>query len=201
MKLVVKCKEYAIKCHKDTNHLYDGKPYEYHLTLTVNNALKFIDLVPNSQIENILSACWLHDVIEDCRQTYNDIKQISNITVAELVRACTNYTGGRNRRERMPEFIYENLRQTPYAIFVKLCDRLANVQHSVITQSSMLKKYRDEQRHFEHELRYYTLDKQYEPMFIELNRLLFKDYYKPQINDETNQERRTSSSETREDSN
>lgn len=193
MNLIAKCRDYAIKCHRGTNHLYDDKPYEFHLEMVANNAIIYNRLIPLSQLENVYAACWLHDVIEDCRQTYNDVKQISNITVAELVRACTNYTGGRNRKERMPEFIYDILRTTPYAIFVKLCDRMANIQHSVATQSSMLKKYRDEQGHFEHELRYHSFDKPYEPMFIEINKLLNNNY-------EASKKGCTSPSETREDS-
>ena len=38
--LVTKAKNYAIKCHTETNHKYDGKPYETHLQMVVDYACK-----------------------------------------------------------------------------------------------------------------------------------------------------------------
>ena len=29
--IIEKAKNYAISCYRNTNHLYDGKPYEMHL--------------------------------------------------------------------------------------------------------------------------------------------------------------------------
>jgi len=56
----------------------------------------------------------------------------------------------------------------PYAVFCKLCDRLANATYSKETGSSMLNKYRKEQPHFE-EMVY---DERYKDMFDELNEIL-----------------------------
>jgi hypothetical protein len=48
---------------------------------------------------------------------------------AEIVYALTNEKG-RTRHERAGEKYYKGIRETPYAPFVKLCDRLANVTYS-----------------------------------------------------------------------
>ena len=111
--MIEKAKEYAIDCHSKTGHLYDGKPYETHLQMVFNTAKKFIHLIPDEHQENVLAGCWVHDVIEDCRQTYNDVKNVTNVEVAELAYALTNEKG-KTRKERANDKYYEGIRQTPY---------------------------------------------------------------------------------------
>ena len=48
---------------------------------------------------------------------------------AEIVYALTN-DKGRTRQERAGEKYYAGIRETPYAPFMKLCDRLANMTYS-----------------------------------------------------------------------
>lgn len=104
------------------NHLYDNKPYSVHLELAYNYAQKYLYLIPNeAEHDNILSAVWLHDTIEDARLTYNDVLKMSNKTVAEIVYAVTNEKG-RTRADRANEKYYAGILSTPFAKFVKLCD-------------------------------------------------------------------------------
>lgn len=146
--IVQKAKQYAIECHTGTNHKY-GKdmPYSFHLTMVVNAAMNFIHLIPESEQENVLAGCWLHDTIEDCRITYNDVKKETNESVAELVYALTNEKG-KNRKERANDKYYEGIRSTPYATFIKLCDRIANVEYSYATESRMFELYCKENDEF-----------------------------------------------------
>jgi (p)ppGpp synthase/HD superfamily hydrolase len=161
---------FAIEAHQRTNHLYDGNPYSVHLELVVFYAQKYIDKVPAQHRANVLNACWLHDTIEDTRNTYNDIKQISNDTVANIVYAVTNEKG-KTRKERANEKYYEGIKREPFAKFVKLCDRLANVKYAVDTNSRMKDVYKKENEHFIHSL-FGTDTDQYEDMLAELNTLL-----------------------------
>ena len=141
--------QFAIKAHHDTNHYYDDYlPYEFHLRMVSKAAKDFIYLIPVDKIYTVIAACWCHDTVEDARQNYNSIKKQTNKDVAEIVRAVTNYGRGRNRDERMPDFIYEDIKNTPFATFVKLCDRIANVQYSKMTGSDMFGKYKTEHTHF-----------------------------------------------------
>jgi len=140
---------FAIKAHHDTNHYYDDYlPYEFHLRMVVKAAKDFIYLIPVDKIYTVIAACFCHDSVEDARQNYNSIKKVSNTDVAEIVRAVTNYGRGRDRDERMPDFVYEDIKNVPFATFVKLCDRIANVQYSKMTGSSMFEKYKKEHTHF-----------------------------------------------------
>lgn len=152
-------KQYALDCHTGTNHTYDGKPYETHLQMVVNTAQQFIHLIPEEERSNVIAACWLHDVIEDCRQTYNDVKEATNGTVAELVYALTNEKG-RNRKERANDKYYEGICNTPYAPFIKLCDRIANYHYSKQQNQPMAKMYEKEMEEFIGKL----YDEKYEEM-------------------------------------
>ncbi len=99
------------------------------------------------QQELIRAGCWLHDVIEDCRLTYNDVKAEMGMEVSEIAYALTNEKG-RNRRERANDKYYEEIRSTPLAAFVKLCDRIANVRYSSQTRSRMINAYMKENENF-----------------------------------------------------
>lgn len=150
--IIEKAKNYAINCHRNTNHLYDGKPYETHLNMVFNEALNFIGLIKevdgfDSNINNFLAAAWVHDVIEDCRETYNDVLKATNKEVADLAYALTNEKG-KNRKERASDKYYEDMKNVPHAVLLKICDRIANVKYSISTNSRMLKVYIDENTNF-----------------------------------------------------
>ena len=140
-------KEWAISCHEDTNHKYDGKPYQLHLEMVANTAKQFSYLIPVSDIDIVIQACWCHDLIEDCRKTYNDIKENAGVHVADIVYAVTNEKG-KTRKERANEKYYKGIRDCQYATFVKICDRIANLQYSVATNSRMIEVYRKEAANF-----------------------------------------------------
>lgn len=162
---------FAIEAHNKANHLYDGQPYVIHLTKTVFFALKYIDQIPEDYRLIVLYACWLHDTIEDCRLTYNDIKSIAGEKVAEIVYAVTNEKG-KTRDERANKKYYDGIQNTPFATFVKLCDRLANAQYSFSKKSSMFKKYKKENKKFTRVVLPFIYPKFYDDMVEELNSIL-----------------------------
>jgi (p)ppGpp synthase/HD superfamily hydrolase len=94
-----------------------------------------------------LMATWGHDLIEDCRVSYNDVKQHLGQEAADIVYAVSNEKG-KTRAERANDKYYVGIRNTPGAVFVKLCDRIANVQYSKMTKSRMFEMYKKENRHF-----------------------------------------------------
>lgn len=161
--MIEKAKGYAIDCHDMTAHQYDGKSYDIHLKMVFDTAKKFIHLIPAEQHENVLAACWVHDVIEDCRQTYNDVKNATNIEVAELAYALTNEKG-KTRKERANDKYYAGIRQTPFATFIKVCDRIANYEYSKQQGSRMAEMYEKEMSDFVAKL----YDAKYEELFNHL---------------------------------
>jgi len=177
--------------HKNTNHFYDGElPYSFHLKMVVNVFEDFKHLLPeNLYIETddrapdrdvtqhvIRLACWGHDLIEDTRVSYNDVKNRLDDSgysyIADIIYAVSNEKG-KNRKERANEKYYEGIRSTPGAVFVKLCDRIANVQYSKMMKSRMFEVYGKEQFEFQRMLGRYTDNRGLEPMFVHLDKLLF----------------------------
>ena len=73
--------------------------------------------------------------------------------VAELVYSVTNEKG-KNRHERANDKYYQGILQLKYGPFVKLCDRIANVEYSKMTQSRMFDLYKKENSEFMQKLGY-----------------------------------------------
>ena len=165
--LPARAMRYAVEAHKKTNHTYDGLPYEVHLLAVVDYAVKYKHLLDPAKIYVVMAGAWCHDLIEDTRQTYAGIKNVLCEEVADIVYALTNEKG-RNREERANAKYYKELSENHLAIYVKICDRLANVQHSIETQNTMLHAYKKEHTKFELAL-YHP---HFEPMFNELKHLL-----------------------------
>ena len=158
-------RDYATKCHTETNHLYDGNPYRVHLDLVVTAMEQFSHLIPVEDREIVQAACWVHDVIEDCRQTYNDVKNVCGEQVAEIAYALTNEKG-KTRKERANDKYYNGIMEVKYAPFVKLCDRIANTQYSKEKGSRMFEMYCKENDDF--------ISKLYKPEYDEMVKYLVR---------------------------
>lgn len=169
--LLEKAKGLALTSHGITNHFYgkNGKhPYSFHLKGVLDVAERFIHLIPVEKREIVLGAGWLHDSEEDARLTYNDIKSFTNEEVANIVHAVTN-NRGKDRKERADADYYNGILKTEYALFVKLCDRIANVSYSKTIRSSMFKKYKNENSDFQKSL----YDGRYTEMWNYLTNLFY----------------------------
>ena len=144
--------------HASVNHAYDRiRPYGFHLDMVVNWVRKYIEVVCVSEqdILPIYFAAFYHDSIEDARLSYNDVMKIAKglmdeeqaYLATEIVYALTNEKG-RNRAERANEKYFAGIRETPYAPFVKLADRLANTSYAFSKGTAdslrMSKVYREE---------------------------------------------------------
>jgi (p)ppGpp synthase/HD superfamily hydrolase len=146
--------QWCIDKHKETNHYYDTYlPYEFHLRMVSKVAEDFINLIPDSNNgdaslrNDILLASYGHDLIEDTRVSFNDCKEKLGLVVANIIYAVSNEKG-KNRAERANDKYYQGIRDTQGASFVKLCDRIANVQYSKMTGSKMFEMYKKENNHF-----------------------------------------------------
>lgn len=147
MNEIDKMEKFACDNHARVNHFYDDQPYWFHLNMVVQVAHQFKNLIPEDKFSSVIKACWCHDLIEDTRLTYNDVLKATNKEVAEIVYALTNEKG-RTRKDRANSNYYYGIRNTPYATFVKLCDRIANIQYSKSKGSGMFEAYKKEHEFF-----------------------------------------------------
>jgi hypothetical protein len=148
------------------NQFYDkGITYSFHTDIVLLQGLKFLYLIPD-YISQFVVKCGLkgHDLIEDGRMTFNDIKKVIydiminhsldtylsieeiekiSLDIAEIVFQCTDYRG-RNRKERKPIEYYNELVQNKLAVFVKICDIIGNVKYGLLTNSGQFSMYKKE---------------------------------------------------------
>lgn len=187
--------DWCIAQHDNTNHMYDKYlPYSFHLRMVDRAAQQFEHLLDDTKdmqtgksreilegsrigFVSLRMACrkaaWGHDIIEDTRTSYNDAVNHLGKDAADIVYAVTNEKG-KNRSERANDKYYEGIVATPGAVFVKLCDRIANVQYGKMTGSSMYDKYKKENANFVTKLEGDDKDHKLAPMFEYLLNL-FKD--------------------------
>ena len=153
----------AHELHQSVNQVYgDDLPYGFHLDMVVEGICCYGHLVCACEEDMVplFFGSYFHDSIEDTRQTYHDVMKKARkwmtdeqaLMATEIVYALTN-DKGRTRAERAGEKYYQGIRETPYAPFVKLCDRLANVTYSCSIDSGrngsrMREVYKDEMKHF-----------------------------------------------------
>lgn len=160
-----RAKEFGIDIHAKRGYTYAGLPYSQHLQMVVNIAIKFRGalLVSDDFFVKILAALWLHDVIEDCGVTYNDLKMNFGVEVADIVWAMSGF--GRNRDERNT-CVMQKIKGHVIFTFGKLCDKIANYTFGkfVDNTSTMPKKYEKEWAEFEAENYIIDLDKMYKYM-------------------------------------
>ena len=165
--VIEEIKAAAWALHESVGQTYDkSQPYGVHLSMVADAAMKYGHevVVSEEDVVPMIFAAYYHDSIEDARLTYNDVTAIARkymnaeqaYMAAEIVYALTN-DKGRTRKERAGEHYYTGIRETPYAPFVKLCDRLANMTYSFCgtndVNNHMHRVYESEWPHFKEAIR------------------------------------------------
>ena len=96
--------QWCIDQHRQTNHMYDTYlPYEFHLRMVNQVAMDYKHLLDNTKDyytgepyrgprqeqvtlqDACLTATWGHDLIEDTRVSYNDVKDHLGQEAADIV--------------------------------------------------------------------------------------------------------------------
>jgi len=130
-------------------------------------ATRFIHLIDFREQDDVLAGAWVHDIIEDARENYNDVLRSTNETVAEYAYALTN-DKGKNRSERAGKKYYEGLKSYKHASFIKICDRIANTKFSKSSGGGMFKKYKKE---FEEFKKHLYINNRYEEVWTYLEKI------------------------------
>ncbi len=123
---------------------YDIYPYMYHILQVVKIAEEL------GYDETVIISAVLHDILEDASLSYEDIKKEFGFEVAEVVFAVTDELG-RNRKERKSK-TYPKIRENWRAVVVKICDRIANLEHSKQYNEDLFSMYVIESKEFEKSL-------------------------------------------------
>jgi (p)ppGpp synthase/HD superfamily hydrolase len=141
-----KIEAYAEKCYADANCVYgeeENKSYMLHIRMVVDFLIvhKAIFTSLKDSI-NTVGAAYCHDLIEDAKQTYNDINKIAGKDVADITLGVTDVPA-ENRLMKHLLTMGKTVRDYR-AIILKLADIYCNTFYSKGSGSSMYKKYVEE---------------------------------------------------------
>ncbi len=120
LKNTLKAIDYAVEAHEGQKRKRSTIPYIYHPLNLACHALS-MRIVE----DEIIAACMLHDVVEDCGKKLEDLPV--NDETRELVRLLTHEkTADPNRDSMMTEY-YDAIAENPKAALIKCIDRCNNL--------------------------------------------------------------------------
>lgn len=164
--------------------------YSFHLEQVAKEVKRFKDTLEPKDYFLALHGAWGHDLTEDARITYNDIVGLAYLIPGSTVEFkfpiapvrstknfwikladviyCLEDDKGKSRKERHSQKYFDELKLNKVAVFVKICDIIANVKYSKFSGSSMFKTYKEEFPNVKKEL-YIT---EYKELFDYLEEIL-----------------------------
>ena len=170
--LVEKAKEYAYEKHNQPSDCqrYGSAPYSVHIDMVVDNAIRYKYLLDDDDHEDVISAAYCHDTVEDTDTTPKMLKKLFNERVASIVLRVSNERGW-DKKETLFKTL-PKIWQCDLATYVKLCDRIANGSNSKNGDSDkskrMYKSYKLEYPIFRYALKTEGL---YDDMWVELDEI------------------------------
>ena len=158
---IERARYFAIASHGSQKYGTNTLPYYYHLEEVYGVLEEF-----GWTEEDVLIGGLLHDILEDCPVSYNDIKEEFGERVAEFVYSVTDELG-RNRKERKDK-TYPKIVRSLEAVAIKLADRIANIRNA-----GMKNMYTKEHPEFKKALYYpHHTDERIKRMWREIEELI-----------------------------
>jgi (p)ppGpp synthase/HD superfamily hydrolase len=140
-----KIADYAKKCYADANCSYgdDNGSYMIHIDIVINFLMKHLSVFKSVDDCNAtIGAAYTHDLIEDAKQTYNNICDICGKDVADIALSVTDVPA-ENRLMKHLLTMGKTVRDYR-AIILKMSDIFANASYSKANHNSMYPKYVEE---------------------------------------------------------
>lgn len=129
--LVEKAMLFAVKSHRGQKRKGSCLPYIVH-PLAVGNYIRFYIQQPIGKlsVDELIVCAYLHDTMEDCNVSYDEIHKLFGSNVANVVKELTNNNEQIQRIGKEKYITTKLLTMSVDALAVKLCDRLDNLQDS-----------------------------------------------------------------------
>ena len=116
----VKSVDYAVKAHEGQKRKRSDVPYIYHPLNLACHALSM-----NIIDDEIIAACMLHDVVEDCGCRIDELPV--NDETKELVQLLTHEKTTGEKRDKVMKAYYRRIAENPKAALIKCLDRCNNL--------------------------------------------------------------------------
>jgi guanosine-3',5'-bis(diphosphate) 3'-pyrophosphohydrolase len=120
--IVARAKKFAREKHKNQKRKDGVTPFYDHLEGVVNR-LKNLGI----SNQDVLSAAWLHDIIEDTNTTFDEINEIFGNIISVLVLSLTK-DSKLPRRDRELQYIQQLKNSTIKTKIIKFCDISGNLK-------------------------------------------------------------------------
>ena len=120
LKNTLKAVDFAVEAHSGQKRKKSVVPYIYHPLNLACHALS-MDIVE----DEIIAACLLHDVVEDCGKTLDDLPV--NDETKELVRLLSCEKTTNDNRKHILDTYYGAIEENPKAALIKCMDRCNNL--------------------------------------------------------------------------
>lgn len=125
MNLVFQALKFATKAHEGQTRKMSGNEYITH-PIKVSYLLASYK-TKSKNYNHLLAAALLHDTIEDCEVTHEDIKENFGELVASIVRELTNDSNEIKKIGKLEYMKKKMIGMSSYSLTIKLVDRLANI--------------------------------------------------------------------------
>lgn len=172
MDIIEKARIFCIEKHKGQTRKLSGLPYVNH----VGSVAWLITVFKESKNMDILVAsALLHDTVEDCDCTIEEIRTEFGDMVASIVEELTNDKTIEEYDSRLGYLVGKLLTISNYALAIKLCDILHNLsdcEGDAKFRKSFKKKYRPVIENVE---RYRTLTGSQAKILIEIKKYLSEE--------------------------
>ena len=116
----LKAVDYAVKAHEGQKRKRSAVPYIYHPLNLACHALS-MDITE----DEVVAACMLHDVVEDCGKKPEDLPV--NDETKEIVKLLTKPETTEKDRDKEMRAYYDRIAGNPKAALVKCLDRCNNL--------------------------------------------------------------------------
>ena len=135
--MIAKAQKFAFEKHKNQKRKDGVTSFSDHLEGVVNR-LKNLGIAN----QEILSAAWLHDTIENTNTTFDEINKIFGNTISVLVLSLSKDVNLPNKEKEL-QYIQQLKKSSHQAKIIKFCDISANLKD--ISNSSLSKTQKNKQ--------------------------------------------------------
>lgn len=127
--LIIQAARIADTLHCEQKRKYTNRPYIEHPGRVAARVMR------ETKSDEVVAAAWLHDVLEDCNVTYEELHRFHSIPLAtcllvnELTNASKDNLHKNKKRAERKQIDLERLRHaSPEAKLIKLIDRIDNLR-------------------------------------------------------------------------
>jgi (p)ppGpp synthase/HD superfamily hydrolase len=135
--------EFMKERHGDQLRSFSLTPYYTHPIRVASLVMKFKE---SHKIDDLIYASLFHDLVEDTLTTIDEIKALYNPIVASLIDELTSNKQDISCLGKVNYLSIKMTRMSSWALVIKLCDRLDNVNDFIYAPDSFVKKYSAETR-------------------------------------------------------